>query len=167
MFAVVGFSGSRSLSGAAFLRCRALAGAVVAAGASVSTGCASGADLAARLGAGSSVSIFRAASQARWDLVARSVRFVSAVAAVPGSCLVSFPCAACPSGFLPSRRWLSCGSGSWSGLSLAVGLGVPCFVFLPRGVRPPASWGAWSFARRGVFRGAWFLSAVSGQRSFF
>jgi len=166
-FSIVGFSGSRSLSGAAFLRCRALAGAVSRSGASVLTGCASGADLAARLGAGSSVTVFRAVSRARWDLIARSVRFVSALSAAPGSCLVSFPGVVCPVGVSPSGSWVSCGSGSWSGLSLAAGLGVPCFVFLPRGVRPPYSWGAWSFVRRGPFRGAWFLSVFSGQGSLF
>ena len=43
-------------------------------------------------------------------------------------------------------------------LALAVGLGVPVFVFLPAGVVPPSSWGAWSLVESGSLGGSWSLA---------
>lgn len=167
-FSSVGFSGSRSLSGGAFGQCRSLAAAAAASGAAVLVGCASGADAAARLGAGSAAQVFRVGSFGRAGvpfsaaLVARSVAFVQALAASPAPCLVSFPAAACPVGLAPAARWPSgFGSGSWASLALAVGLGVPVFVFLPAGVVPPVSWGIWSCVGSGVLAGAWSLAPAA------
>ena len=166
-FSSVGFSGSRSLSGGAFAQCRSLAAAAASSGVAVLVGCASGADAAARLGAGSAAQVFRAASFARPGvpfsaaLVARSVAFVQALAASPAPCLVSFPAAACPFGLAPAARWPSgFGSGSWASLALAVGLRVPVFVFLPAAVLPPLSWGIWSRVTSGVLAGSWSLVPV-------
>ena len=55
---------------------------------------------------------------------------------------------------LPGTRWQSCGSGSWSELALAVGLGVPVFVFE---APVPASWGKWSQVESGFLSGSWVL----------
>lgn len=166
-FLSVGFSGSRSLSGLAFGRCRSLAAAAVACGCAVSVGCAAGADAAARLGAGGAAVVWSVAS-GRWGrgrgaFAGRSAAFVRALAAAPAPLLVSFPAAPCPAGLRPSASSSSCfsgfGSGSWASLALAVGLGVPVRVFLPAGVVPPAAWGAWSLVAAGPFAGAWVLGA--------
>lgn len=146
-FRTVGFSGSRSLSGPAWRRCRALAAAAASSpGVSVATGCAGGADRAAREGFRSvwpyTGIIFRAeAVQASrpglpWPaaLAIRSVRFVRHLAGSPAPCLISFPGGPCPPRLGPARSWPSgFGSGSWQTLALAVGLGVPVFVFVADG----------------------------------
>ena len=120
-FGSVGFSGSRRLSGAAFGRCRSLAAAAVASGVGVSVGCARGADLAARLGAGSAASVFRVSSFGR------------------------------------GHKTFARRSGSWASAAFAVGLGVPVCVFLPAGVAPPSSWGAWVRVGSGALVGGWGL----------
>lgn len=162
-FSLVGFSGSRALSGARFRACRALAAAASAAGAEVVTGCAAGADRAARQGAGVA-HVFRVSS-GRWGagpgaFAGRSAHFVRWVAA-GGGCLVSFPAGPCPVGLVPSasssRCWAGFGSGSWASLAFAVGLGVPVFVFLPVGVFPPAAWGVWVRLVAGPLSGSWVL----------
>ncbi|HHP7231694.1 MAG TPA: hypothetical protein ACFCUY_12650 [Xenococcaceae cyanobacterium] len=43
-------------------------------------------------------------------------------------------------------------SGSWASLAFALGLGVPCCVWLPAGVSVPASWGLVSVG------GGWWVS---------
>ena len=161
-FSTIGFSGSRHLSGPAFAACRGLAASAVAAGCTVFTGCASGADRAAHLGAGSAAIVFSAYGPAAHQLVARSVSFVRALAAAPAPLLVSFPLVPCPAGLLPSSSPSRCfsgfGSGSWATLALAVGLGLPVRVFLPAAVVPPAAWGGWSLLSSGPFSGSWALS---------
>ena len=175
-FSSVGFSGSRHLSGAAFARCRSLAADAAAAGCVVSVGCATGADQAARFGVAcivhSGAVVFRAAGFAGWQLVARSVQFVRALASSPSPVLVSFPALPCPFGLQPSalssRCFCGSGSGSWASLALAVGLAIPVFVFLPSGVLPPPSWGSWSQVGSGRLAGAWQLApAAGGQRPLF
>ena len=139
---VVGFSGSRS---AAPSVCAAVAAVVRAlpSSAFVWAGCASGVDQAASASAPSvsRLRVFRAAGSAPAALVARSVSFVRALAAAPGACLLSWPCAPCPAGVRPSASASACfcgsGSGSWASAALAVGLGVSVVVF---GVCPPACW---------------------------
>jgi hypothetical protein len=142
-FSAVGFSGSRSL-----LPCSAAAlrrvSRFVSPAASVFVGCARGADELCR-------SLFPAASvlsassfgRGRGSFAARSVACVRSVAS-SGGCWVSFPCSPCPVGLLPSSSSSRCfggfGSGSWSSLALAVGLGVPCLVFLPPAVPCPVGW---------------------------
>ena len=138
----VGFSGSRS---AAPSVCAAVAAVVRAlpSSAFVWAGCASGVDQAASASAPSvsRLRVFRAAGSAPAALVARSVSFVRALAAAPGACLLSWPCAPCPAGVRPSASASACfcgsGSGSWASAALAVGLGVSVVVF---GVCPPACW---------------------------
>lgn len=167
-FSSVGFSGSRSLGGWAFSRCRGLASAASLSGASVLVGCARGADGAARLGAGSAARVFRVVGRGRSAFVARSCRFVRALAASPSPVLVSFPACVCPSSVRPASRWLSGGSGSWSSAALAAGLGVPVFVFLPAGVGPPSWWGSWSRVSSGALAGAWrFVPVAARQASLF
>lgn len=67
---------------------------------------------------------------------ARSIRFVDALREDEG-CLVSFPKVECPNkGLIPSPNSSACfngsGSGSWATLAYAIGVGVPCVVFLGR-----------------------------------
>lgn len=64
---------------------------------------------------------------------ARSIRFMDALREDEG-CLVSFPRIECPKGLIPSTNCSKCfngsGSGSWATLAYAIGIGVPCVVFL-------------------------------------
>lgn len=63
----------------------------------------------------------------------RSIRFVKAIANNNG-CLISFPDKDCPVGLVPSDKSYKCfcnkGSGTYATLAYAVGLNIPCFVFL-------------------------------------
>lgn len=167
---VVGFSGSRSPAPGAF---DVVAGfvAAVAPGAVVAVGCQRGVDALVRA-ACPSAQVFSASSfgVGRGSFAARSVACVRAVAVAGSSGLwVSLPAAACPPGLLPSpsssRCFCGSGSGSWASLAFAVGLGVPCLVWLPAGVSPPAGWG---FSSLGF--GCFFVPAPAAapvQLSFF
>lgn len=147
--ALVGFSGSRSLSAACAPAVAALIGAVLASGRGVAVGCAPGLDQYVRQVC-PSAQVFQVAAfgSGRSALARRSAALVQAVAASgPGAELVVFPGRVCPSGLVPSASSARCfagfGSGSWSSAALAVGLGLPVSVFgLPAG-QLPASWGAW------------------------
>ncbi len=148
-----GFCGSRSLSGSDFDLCRSLAGGVVGSGGRVLTGCVSGADRAARLGAGPGCIVFRVRGRVRADFVRRSIRFIESLAAAPRPVLVGFPDRPCPPGLVPSPSPAACfrglGSGTWASLALAAGMGIPVVVFgLPVDGLP--HWG-------GLFGGAWRL----------
>jgi hypothetical protein len=139
-YPVVGFSGSRHLSGID-LDMLSYAVECVPSSARVFAGCAMGVDSYFRSAFYGRVEIFHAVSPARGLLVARSVRFVRSLLS-NGGCLVSFPSHACPVSVAPSTSSSRCfcgsGSGSWASLAFAVGLGVPCFVCLPVGVPAPA-----------------------------
>lgn len=153
---VVGFSGSRSPSVASLAAVSAVAALVSG---SVAVGCARGVDLAVR-GLFPSASVFAVSSGAwgsgRGAFAARSSAFVRALAS-GGGCLLSFPASSCPFGLFPSRSSSRCfggfGAGSWSSLAFALGLGVPCAVFLPVGVLCPPAWGLVAVG------GGWFVSA--------
>ena len=168
-FSTFGFSGSRSLSGSQFLLCSQLAAQVSAAGGMVATGCAHGADAAARQGSGSQAVIFTSSSSKPYALVNRSVQFIQFLAGSPHPVLVSFPNCLCPAGLLPSPFKSKCfagfGSGSWASLALASGLGVPLLVYLPSNLVPPTLWGNWSHLQSSVFNGFWHLP--SKQLSLF
>lgn len=140
----LGFSGSRRPSALSLAALRSLV-ELLPSGVSVVTGCAPGIDQAARL-AFPGAQVFRAAAfgVGRGAFAARSVACVRAVAAA-GGLWVSFPAGACPDGLRPSSQSSRCfcgtGSGTWASLAFAVGLGLPCLVFLPPGVLPPRGWG--------------------------
>ncbi len=164
-FSTVGFSGSRSLSGQPFAQVRALATFAQAAGASVLTGCAPGADAAARLGAPSahvfSVQAFPGIPPAA-RFARRSIAFAQALAASPAPVLLAFPAASCPVGLVPSSKPHHCfsgfGSGTWATAALVAGLGVPVFVFFPRRLHvPPHRWGGWLAVTSGTLAGSWQL----------
>lgn len=152
---VVGFSGSRSPSSESVSAVRAAVGAV-APSSSVFVGCARGVDAAVR-SLVPSARVFSVADvgfSGRGAFAARSVACVDAVAAA-GGVWVSFPASPCPVGLVPSSRSSRCfsggGSGTWASLAYAVGLGVPCCVFLPSGVECPSGWPlGWS-------AGSWFV----------
>ncbi|MGF1566855.1 MAG: hypothetical protein ACFCVD_02070 [Nodosilinea sp.] len=152
----LGFSGSRRPCAVSLAALRGLAG-LVAPGVAVVTGCAPGIDQAARL-TFPAAQVFRAAAfgSGRGAFAARSVACVRAVAAA-GGLWVSFPAGPCPAGLVPSGRSSRCfcgtGSGTWASLAFAVGLGLPCLVFLPPGVLPPVGWGLQSLG------GGWFHAA--------
>lgn len=160
-FGSFGFSGSRSLAGAQAALCQSLARAAVRSGASVLTGCAPGADLAARVGAGPAAQVFRVSGGPghlpRSAFALRSVEFVRTLAGSPSPVLVSFPGRPCPAGLGPSASSRICfsgfGSGSWSSAAFAAGLGVPVVVFgLPASSLPP--WpGRWEIVRSGLLAG--------------
>lgn len=154
----LGFSGSRSvvppvLSSVLCVAARSSAPVLV--------GCARGVDRAVRSGLPASrLRVFAASAfgRGRGSFAARSSVFVSALA-VAGGVLFSFPSLACPAGLLPSSApFRGSGSGSWASLALAVALGVPCFICLPAGVVPPASWGFVSLG------GGWWSVSPAGSQ---
>jgi hypothetical protein len=168
--ALIGFSGSRSLSSSwAPLVGRVVRGAL-AAGRGVGVGCAAGADLLVRRAAGGRACVWRVSSGAwgsgRGAFAARSVALVRAVAASgAGAGFAGFVSSPCPAGLLPSASSSACfsglGSGSWASLALAAGLGLPVVVFWCGGgwgALLPLSWGVWSPVVAGPFAGGWLLS---------
>jgi hypothetical protein len=164
-FSCVGFSGSRRPCPASLAACGWLAG-VVAPGAVVVTGCAPGIDYAARLHF-PAAKVFRASSfgSGRGAFAARSVACVRAVAAA-GGLWAAFPATPCPAALVPSAKSSKCfcgtGSGTWASLAFAVGLSLPCLVFLPPGVLPPVGWGLRPTG------GGWFHAAPTEiQQSLF
>jgi hypothetical protein len=162
----VGFSGSRSVVPAA------CAEVVPAVSSPVFVGCARGVDAAFRA-AFPSARVFSAASfgSGRGSFAARSSALVRALH-LSGGVLVSFPSpGSFPSGLVPSPSSSRCfsglGSGSWATLALAVGLGVPCAVFLgsgsvPAGFSVPSVWCA-----RSVGGGWWVCQPRAVQLSLF
>ena len=148
--AVVGFSGSRSVVPAALFSVLS----AVPAGAAVFVGCARGVDGAVRSRCPSAC-VFRVSGSGRGAFAARSALFVRRLSAA-GGVLFSFPGRPCPAGLVPSLSASACfcglGSGSWASLAFAVGLGVPCCVWLRHGVSVPASWGLVSVG------GGWWVS---------
>ena len=152
-FSTVGFCGSRSLGGSAKAHVCTLASIAAQSGTAVFTTCGKGAAAAARHCA-PSAHVFRRQFAGRGSFAARATQFVRALAVAPSPALVCWPDCDCPAGLLPGTRWQSCGSGSWSELALAVGLGVPVFVF---GAPVPQSWGKWSQVESGFLSGSWVL----------
>jgi hypothetical protein len=167
-FSVVGFSGSRSLLPCSVSALRFVAG-LVSPSASVSVGCARGADALAR-SLFPLARVFSVASgcfgPGRGAFAARSIACVRSVA--PAGLWVSFPSGPCPAGLLPSSSSSRCfsglGSGSWASLALAAGLGAACLVFLPPGVPCPAGFGL-----RSLGGGWWFRPSApsASQLSLF
>lgn len=143
----VGFSGSRNPAGAIPTGVICAAIAAVSPSASVIVGCAKGVDAIVRQAFGDRCQVFSVSSgqwgSGRGAFAGRSTACVKAVAAA-GGLWVSFPCSPSPAGLLPSESSSKCfsgsGSGSWASLAYALGSGVPCLVFLPAGVVPPAGW---------------------------
>lgn len=156
-FASFGFGGSRSGSPSCLAAAASFCGRVPA-GAPVFTSCASGASAVARA-AFPAASVFSASQFSGLGsaaFAARAAAMVRALAGSPSPLFVCFPGCPCPPSLSPARSWRGGGSGSWSECALAFGLGVPVLAFLPAGVQPPASWGAWS-----VVGGGWFFLPVA------
>jgi hypothetical protein len=133
----------------------------------LAVGCAAGVDAIGRAGfAPARQRVFRAAGSQGWQLAQRSAALVQALAG-GGGCLVSFPSGACPAGLAPCPAWRSAGgSGSWGSLCLALGLGVPVFLFAPGGVAaPPAVAGR--FAPVAACPGWFFAAAPPASPSLF
>ena len=145
--AVVGISGSRSPSSQSL---EALAAVLsrLSPRSQVVVGCARGIDATVRSAVATGrLRVYQASSfgAGRWTYAARSASCVRAVARAIPSCLwLSFPATACPAGLVPSASASSCfsgyGSGTWASLAYAMGLGIPCMVFLPAGFSAPAGW---------------------------
>jgi hypothetical protein len=135
-------------------------GAAGIAPASVFTSCGSGAPAMARA-AFPGCRVFSASDfpgLGRAAYAARAAALVRGLAVAPSPLWVCFPGCAAPASLAPSRRWVPCGSGSWSECSLAAGLGVPVLVFLPGVVVPPSAFGAWASVGSG-----WWLLPVFGR----
>lgn len=140
----VGFAGSRSVVPPAAVSAALFAG--VPAAAAVSVGCAAGFDSLARAAfPAASVFFAQAFGRGRGAFARRSVAFLASLASAARPVLVSAPGGSCPAGLVPSASASRCfcglGSGSWAGVALAVGRGVPVVLFLPAGVVPPACFG--------------------------
>jgi hypothetical protein len=161
LMASFGVCGSRALGPPWSGWVRAVvAGALRAGFSSVTTGCASGADAAARAACPPGRLVVFAVASGRFGsgrsaFARRSAALVRALARDPGSALAGFVRSPCPPGVTPARAWRSGrpASGSWSSLALAVGLGLPILVFwcAPGPPALPAwSGGEWSPARVGA-----------------
>jgi len=156
--ALVGFSGSRSLSVSFAPVVARVVGSVVGGGRGVAVGCAAGADAFARDACPSAV-VFSVSSGAwgagRGAFAGRSCALVRAVAGSGiGAGFVCFPAAMCPVGLVPSASASACfsgaGSGSWASAAFAAGLGLPLVVFPCGFAGLPSAWGSWS-----PLSGAW------------
>lgn len=159
---VVGFAGSRSGAGAA--AASVLAAACAAAGVPVFASCGRGAPAAALAAAGPlgrcfSVSSVPSSVPVRARFALRAQAFVRELAAVPGAALLAWPGAPAPGGLRPLRSWQSCGSGTWSEVALACGLGVAVFVFAPRAWLPGAAFGGGWGGGVAELSGSWLWSA--------
>ena len=171
----VGFSGSRSPSGAAAAALSALL-PLVPAGVRVSVGCARGVDSLCRsfFAGSSSLLVFSVASglfgSGRSAFARRSSRCVLSVAAGSRGLLVALPSApVCPAGVRPSRSFFGGGSGSWGSVAFALGRGRRVLLWLPSGSRPPA-WCGVSWSLSSVPGGCWWLGVavpVPAQLSLF
>jgi hypothetical protein len=181
----VGFSGSRSPSGAAAAALSALL-PLVPVGVRVSVGCARGVDgaVSSFFVGSSSLLVFSVASgrfgSGRSAFARRSSRCVLSVAAGSRGLLVALPSApVCPAGVRPSRSFFGGGSGSWGSVAFALGRGRRVLLWLPAGSRPPA-WSGVSWSPAGVMRsesfrafgsvGCWWLGVsvpVPAQLSLF
>jgi hypothetical protein len=163
----IGFSGSRSLSGAGLAALTSLF-PLVPAGCHVVVGCAAGADLAVRsefIICGR-LCLF-AVDSGRWGSgrAAFARRSVAIVEAVPsGGLLVVVPGSVSPPpGVVPSRSFHGGGSGSWGSAALALGTGRRVLLWLPVGAVPPV-WAGVSWSAVG---GWWLGVSGSGQLSLF
>jgi hypothetical protein len=173
----VGFSGSRSPSGAAAAALSALL-PLVPSGVRVSVGCARGVDgaVSSFFAGSSSLLVFSVASgrfgSGRSAFARRSSRCVLSVAAGSRGLLVALPSApVCPAGVRPSRSFFGAGSGSWGSVAFALGRGRRVLLWLPAGSRPPA-WSGVSWSSVGALgsSGSWWLGVsvpVPAQLSLF
>jgi len=141
---VVGFSGSRSPSRESLMAVGAIC--CVFPPRPVLVGCARGVDAAVReIFPHAEVFAVRSGlwGFTRGSFAGRSAALVRALRD-RGGCLLSFPSSECPTGLSPSSSSSRCfggfGSGSWSSLAFALGLDVPCAVWLPSSVPCPSSW---------------------------
>jgi hypothetical protein len=152
----IGFSGSRSLSGAG-LAVLASVFPLVPVGCHVVVGCAAGADLVVRSAFGDGdvrLCVF-AVDSGRWGVgraafARRSVAIVEAVP--PGGLLVVVPGSISPGG----------GSGSWGSAALALGTGRRVLLWLPSGAVPPI----WAGVSWVAIDGWWLGVNSSSQLSF-
>jgi len=164
----VGFCGSRSLPGSFAPLVSSVVAGVVASGAPVVVGCASGSDQLVRA-ACPSASVLSVASGAFGSgpgaFAARSSALVRQVAGA-GGVLVGFVSSPCPVGVVPASSWRSGASvsGSWSSLALAAGLGAGVVVFWcgPGAPLLPCWGGGWVPTGRG-----WVWSPLGAQASLF
>jgi hypothetical protein len=173
----VGFSGSRSPSGAAAAALSALL-PLVPVGVRVSVGCARGVDgaVSSFFVGSSSLLVFSVASgrfgSGRSAFARRSSRCVLSVAAGSRGLLVALPSApVCPAGVRPSRSFFGAGSGSWGSVAFALGRGRRVLLWLPSGCLPP-SWSGVSWSPAGGLGsvGCWWLGTavpVPAQLSLF
>lgn len=147
----IAFSGSRSLAGNRYNLCYNLARAVSAAGYSVVTGCARGADAAVR-SAVPLATIFSASDfgSGKSSFARRSIEMIRSLP--PESILVAFPDKPCPGQILPNASASKCfcgaGSGTWATIAYAAGLGHTIYLY---GDTP--CWGKWIPAD-GIFAGS-------------
>ena len=143
-YSTFGFSGSRSPAGLLPPTILSSAAAAVPTRSRIVIGCQRGVDAFFRL-CFPNAEVFSVDSgkygEGKGAYAARSIACVKAVAADRGL-WVSFPASECPSALIPSAKSSKCfcgsGSGSWSSLAYARGLGVSCLVYSPFGI--PASW---------------------------
>ena len=140
---IIGFCGSRSLPAGYQALVTRVARRASAQGNCVATGCANGADAFVRA-AVPSAWVFAVSSgaygQGRSSFARRSSDLIRAIStAGPGSAFVGFATIPCPPGISPARSWRSGkpASGTWSELALAIGLGIPTFVFWCRPASRP------------------------------
>lgn len=128
-------TGSRNLGPLGADDVAALVRAATARGSAILTGCAAGADAAARAAAqasGADLTVYSVDS-GTWGTgpnayAARSAALARHAAEI-GAAVVAFPLTPCPPAIRPARRWLPARAGTWSTAALAAGLGCPLWVW--------------------------------------
>jgi len=172
------FCGSRSLPA----RCGDVAFAVVTslpAGASVATGCASGADAMIRRACPAATVFSVASGEFGVGRAAFARRSAAMVQSIPlGGWVVGLVSGACPVGVIPAKSWRSGDSisGSWSSIALAVGRGLsvgilwcdegdPILPVWPGGAWARVDFAPWSGAA--LFVPLWVWSAAPVQSTLF
>ena len=168
-FCSIGFSGHRALN---ITECKTifkLARLSIQSWCEVLTGCAKGADAAARAGANGKAKVFRVTNFNKSAFALRSISFINALAESNAPVLCVWPGCKCPNKLYPSKKSQKCfngfGSGSWSTAALNVGLGLPVIIFgLQKSALP--YWGVWSQAPKQLSSG-FMLTRTTKQLTLF
>ena len=90
-------------------------------------------------------------------LIARSIKLAVDLSREPAALLIAGPAKTCPWSIQPTGIWIAGKnqlrqketSGTWSTIGVAVGLGVPCLVYLPLPIMPP-NHGRWNWQPTGI-----------------
>lgn len=105
------------------------------------------------------------------SLIARSTALAIDLSQHAAPLLVAGPSKACPFSIRPTGVWIAGKtednqgdvSGTWSTVGVAVGVGVPCLLYLPPGrISPPGAGRGWDW--QVVWNGWWYHEGIKASR---